>query len=98
MPFEKGHKKIAGRTKGVGNKKKSIVRGMLINFTNTEEFWDKFFTELESLDGKDYVNAAKGIFDIIEPKLTAISAEVTETKNDVPLIERLRTLSEDAQG
>ncbi len=100
MPFVKGMKKVpgSGRKKGTPNKKKPVVREMLVNFTGTEEFWEKFFTELASLDGKDYVNAAKGIFDIIEPKLTAISADISESGRDTPLLERLRTLSEEAEG
>ncbi len=100
MPFKKGQKKIpgSGRKKGVGNRKKPIVREMLINFTNTTEFWDRYFSELSSLDGKDYVSAAKGVFDIIEPKLTAISADITEGKSDTPLLDRLRLLGDEANG
>ncbi len=71
---------------------------MLIDYTNTKQFWDKFIMELESLDGKDYVNAAKGIFEIVEPKLTAIAAEVSEKTKDTSLIERLQALSDTAQG
>ena len=100
MPFVKGQRKVpgSGRTKGTPNKKKSIVREMLVGFTNTEEFWDRYFSELSSLDGRDYVTAAKDIFGIIEPKLTAISADITEGAKDTPLLERLRILSDEAQG
>ena len=98
--FVKGQKKPAGsgRVAGTPNKKKPIVRQMLTDYTNTKQFWDKFIMELESLDGKDYVNAARGIFEIVEPKLTAITAEVSEKTKDASLIERLQALSDAAQG
>lgn len=100
MPFVKGMKRPegAGRKPGTPNKVKSVVRYRLIEYTNTDAFWQKFMEELMSLDGKDFVNACKGLFEIVEPKLTAIAAEVSEKTKDTSLIERLQALSEAAQG
>lgn len=77
MAFHKGQQKTpgSGRKKGTPNKKKPIVRQMLIDVTNDDKFWQKWLTELFSLEGRDFTHAAKEIFDIIEPKLQAVAVE-----------------------
>lgn len=100
MPFVKGMKKVpgSGRKPGTKNIVQPIIRKMLTEFTNTEEFWDRFYQELDALEGKDYINGCKVIFDVVEPKLSAIQAEITQGKADTPLLNYLRELSENAQG
>lgn len=100
MPFVKGMKKVSGsgRKKGTTNAVTPIIRKMLTEFTSTEEFWDRFYKELDTLEGKDYINGCKVIFDVVEPKLSAIQAEITQGNMDTPLLNYLRELSENAQG
>lgn len=48
-------KKFGGRTKGTPNKNKVLINYLVNHFT--ESGFDKFNKELNSLKGKDYVNA-----------------------------------------
>lgn len=99
MVFVKGQAKIpnSGRKKGTKNKPISVARDKLIELTSTTEFWEKFVSELFALDGKDFVTSARGIIEIIEPHLQAITANITSEDKDTTLLERLRSLSESAK-
>jgi hypothetical protein len=75
MPFEKGKKKTGGKQAGAKNKKtlildsfaKSVVDGGM----------EKFHTELNKLQGKDYVNAYLSLFEYVKPKLSRVDNNVS---------------------
>jgi len=80
MPFEKGHKKHGGKTKGTQNKKTLI----LDSFAQTvvEGGMEKFLDELMKLKGSQFVFAYMTLFEYVKPKLSRVDAK---TENNTTL-------------
>lgn len=76
MAFEKGKHKTGGRVAGAKNKKTLIID----SFAKTicDGGMEKFQKELNTLLGKDYVDAYLKLFEYVKPKLsrTEVQAEV----------------------
>jgi hypothetical protein len=76
MPFEKGKHKTGGRTSGAKNKNTLIIDSFAQSICDGG--MEKFQSELENLEGKDYVNAYLQLFEYVKPKLSRM-----EMKADV---------------
>jgi len=76
MPFKEGRKKTGGRTKGAVNKKTAQWEAFAEYCVNGG--LKRFEQELNSLEGKDYVNSFLNLLEYHKPKL-----QRTEVKHEV---------------
>lgn len=76
MPFKKGHKKVGGRKEGSTNKKTAQWEAFAEYCLNGG--LERFERELNTLEGKDYVNSFLSLLEYHKPKLGR-----TEVKHEV---------------
>lgn len=79
MAFQKGKEKTGGKAKGTPNKKTAVLDSFAQMIC--EGGAEKFQTELQQLEGREYVNAFLALFEYVKPKLsrTEVKAEVEAT-------------------
>jgi hypothetical protein len=78
MPFKEGHNLGKGRPKGSKNKVEGTIKHFLKDLIDGNT--DKIKTELESLQGKAFLDAVFNFMEYVQPKLSRseITAEIIE--------------------
>jgi hypothetical protein len=88
MPFKKGRSgNINGRPTGTPNKFTHTQREFIESILDKQK--DKIESELDKLQGKDYLNAITGLFEYVLPKLSRseMRTDFTESENPVQIIQ-----------
>ena len=85
MPFEKGHKKLGGRKKGIPNKSTTQIRELLNSVLQEEiERVPEYFNAIT--DPKQRLDALAKLLPFIVPKMQSIK-EVKQEDNHINKIE-----------
>ncbi len=88
MPFAKGRSgNINGRPTGTPNKFTITQRQFIESILDKQK--DKIVSELDKLQGKEYLNAITGLFEYVLPKLSRseMITEFTESDSPVQIIQ-----------
>ena len=83
MAFKKGHKLATGRPKGSENKETKKIREFLADLVDDGR--DKLITELNKLEGVQYIQAYTNFLEYCTPKLNRTDVKVEGGKVRDPL-------------